>query len=121
MKYRLRVDSEISGYMEIKNNVHFYSKDMYGWTNQPIEYNQKDRCLNLKDKKGTILFHGDLCVDINTDEIVFICYHNEQWYYVNHLTKEKNILEQSLNFSKRLKKFDEIHKYPNKFNDLFNS
>ena len=108
MKYRLRVDSEISGYMEIKNNVHFYSKDMYGWTNQPIEYNQKDLCLNLKDKKGVILFHGDLCVNTTTDEIIFICYKKNTWHAINHLTEEKAILEQSLSVTKQLKRFDFI-------------
>lgn len=113
MKYRLRIDSDISGYLEVKNNVSFYSKDLYGWTSQPIEHNKKDVCLDLKDKKGNVLFHGDICLNTTNDDMIILVF-NKKWYEVNQLTGFKKELEVTLDFTKKLKRFDFLFNYPEK-------
>ena len=113
MKYRLRIDTDISGYLEVKNGISFYSKDLYGWTSQPIEHNKKDACLELKDKKGNILFHGDMCLNTTNDDIIILVF-NKKWYEVNHLTGVKKELELTLDVTKKLKRFDFLFNYPEK-------
>ena len=113
MKYRLRIDTDISGYLEVKNGISFYSKDLYGWTSQPIEYNKKDACLELKDKKGNILFHGDMCLNTINDDMIILVF-NKKWYEVNHLTGDKKELELTLDVTKKLKRFDFLFNYPEK-------
>ena len=119
-KYRLRIDDVICGYLEVKNNASFYSKDMYGWTSQPIEYSQKDKCLNLKDKKGNVLFDGDMCVKINTDEIIILYNFKGDWYEVNNLTYSCDKILPTLDYTKSLKRFDYLYAYPEKVDIIRN-
>ena len=114
MKYRLRVKNIISGYKKIINESSFYSKDMYGWTSTPIEYTEKDQCLELKDKKGNVLFHGDICLNIKTNEIVIIYIKNKIWFKVNNLNFEYEKLDVSLSYTKILKRFDFLYEYTQK-------
>ena len=114
MKYRLRIKNQICGYQKIINDVSFYSKDMYGWSSTPIEHIEKDLCLDLKDKKGNMLFHGDICLNTKNDEIIIIYQKNNIWLKINHLNYDQKELEQSLSFSKILKRFDYLYEYPEK-------
>ena len=113
MKFRLRVENIVSGYLEIRNETYFYSKDMYGWTNQPIEFRQKDLCLDLKDKQGNVLFHGDMCVK-NKEELIILFFKNDKWYEINNMNYSYSEIEQTLDYSKNLKRFDFLYDYPEK-------
>ena len=113
MKFRLRVENIVSGYLEIRNETYFYSKDMYGWTSQPIEFMQKDLCLDLKDKQGNVLFHGDICVK-NKEELIILFFKNDKWYEINNMNYSYSEIEQTLDYSKNLKRFDFLYDYPEK-------
>tara|TARA_Y200000002_G_C22374799_1_gene534665 strand:- start:241 stop:612 length:372 start_codon:yes stop_codon:yes gene_type:complete len=114
MKYRLRIKNQICGYQKLMNNTAFYSKDMYGWSSSPIEHFEKDLCLELKDKKGNMLFHGDICLDTINNEIIIIYQINNIWLKINNLNYEHVKIEQSLSFTKVLKRFDYLYEYPEK-------
>ena len=117
MKYRLRIENKVCGYLEIRNNNNFYSKDMYGWTNQPIEYIAKDLCLNLKDKKGNTLFHGDICIK-QSDEMIILYHYKTKWYEINHLNYSYKLIEETLDYSKKLKRFSFLYDYPEKEDNI---
>ena len=59
--FRLRVGTEIVGYMKVHaNGLKDFSNDQFWWTSTPIEYNAKDQYCGLKDKDNRALFEHDI-------------------------------------------------------------
>ncbi len=59
--YRLRRGENIVGYMNVREGGHtLYSRDNYGWTNVPIEFNEKDRSTYIFDANRQMIFEHDV-------------------------------------------------------------
>ena len=59
--FRLKIDNIIVGYQKI--NLHkkiFYSKDLYAWSSNPIEYLDKDIFSGYLDRNNRKLFVSDI-------------------------------------------------------------
>ncbi|MCC5924519.1 MAG: hypothetical protein JJT77_12100 [Crocinitomicaceae bacterium] len=61
---RLRKEDEIVGYEKEFGNRHYFSKDGYQWTGEPISYWYKDFYIGAQDRNNQHLFSEDI-IQIN--------------------------------------------------------
>lgn len=60
MIYRLRNKNLVVGYLRQEDTQSFFSKDLYGWTGNGIEYDFKEISTNFKDKNAQRIFVNDI-------------------------------------------------------------
>ena len=59
--FRLKIDNTIVGYQKIDlYKKIFYSKDLYAWSSDPIEFFQKDPFSGFSDRNNRKLFVSDI-------------------------------------------------------------
>ena len=61
LRYRLRKDATILGYMrKVYGGAYFYSKDSNWWTGREINYKQIDEWTGFKDKNRKLIYEWDI-------------------------------------------------------------
>ena len=109
----------------IKNKKKLVYIDGY-WQSEDYFKDYRDEILNLYNfndlriKKENILFNkeinleNDICLNVNTDEIIIIYFENNKWLQINHLSYKYYEFERSLDYTKILKRFDYLYADPEK-------
>ncbi len=60
LRFRLRIGNRIVGYQREVNGGPYYSKDLFWWTGTPIDHEERDAFLEIRDKNDRPLFDGDV-------------------------------------------------------------
>jgi hypothetical protein len=78
IRFRLRVDQQVVGYLKQIGSSNFYSKDCFWWSGAEIQFDQKDQCLFLKDKNNRMLYAMDIIQFSTHPHLHFIIHFDEQ-------------------------------------------
>ena len=111
--FRLRIDAITVGYKEIfKKNHHFYSTDLYGWTNCPIEYLDKDKSIGLYDKNQQMLFENDICIHKKTGATIACLFKKNSPIFIDCDLLTQINPDDIIHFCKELKRIAFLLQHP---------